>query len=875
VLTRSESATASEHPAPGSGRDEAEWRERLLWGAGVTVAFIVATVVMTWPFAAKMGSSTPGGGDPLLQIWIARWVQHALVTNPLNLYDANIFHPYTNTLAYSDSNIPAAILSAPLYLLTGNAILAVNLLVLGTFVLAAGGAYALTVALTGNRAVGVVVGLAYAFLPYRYAHIFHLNQLGHAWTPWVLAALVLLVQRLGTRDHAWRLAVGFGALMGVQVVTSFYVAFQLAFAVAIALIAAVVAAPQARTPRFLAHLAVAGAVALAIILPLALPYLQVRDELGLERTVREAERYSATPTSYFRVTGENRVWERLARRGGSEDILFPGGVALVGAALGLAAWRRRPALTTAAVVLGAVAFVISLGPTWLPAEGGTRPLPYRFLFDYFPFFKAMRVPARFGVLANFAIVVLAASGFAWAWELLRARLRPEIARYVGTGATALLALLVLVELRAAPIPLEAVDRSDTAAAPYRWLAEQDDEGAVMEFPVTELGQGERPITLAMYWSTLHWKPLVQGYSGFAPPSLEIIQNTFIGDMKRPDGSVAETVSFVTKDNVGVMQDLGVRYIVLHQFRYKRGDWPIVVRYLEETGVVERAGEFGEATIYRLQPREGQAALQRANLAIFAPTLATPGQFWEPTVVARNATNGLSVLSFKGRLRLTTTWRDESGREVRRDTTPLNLPNLLPPGDLYCSVRLCPAASGDNAPPPEPGQEAVRLFPDRPGRYTVEFALVGDTTTTQTLAVEVTASARDPEPDGPPIAFVSATAFGDSFAPGTTVGLSLEWLVRRQPTENLTLFAQLIGPDGKVWGQYDAPAGWTSHYSSAWQPGEQIVLPWYIPLKPDAPPGQYRLIVGMYRRTPTGIVDVNLRYPDGDLPRYTVGEVTVR
>jgi hypothetical protein len=830
---------------------------------------------MTWPFAAKMATSTPGGGDPLLQIWIARWVQHALVTNPLHLYDANIFYPYANTLAYSDSNVPAAILSAPVYLLTRNAILAVNLLVLGTFVLAAGGAYALAVALTGNRAVGFLAGLAYAFLPYRFAHIFHLNQLGHAWTPWVLAALVLLVQRLGFRPSAWWQAVAFGALMGVQVVTSFYVAFQLAFAVGIALVAAVVAAPQARTWRFLAHLAVAGAIAAAIILPLALPYLQVRDELGLERTVREAERYSATPTSYFRVTGENRFWERLPGRGGSEDILFPGGVALVGAALGLLAWRRRPALTTAAVVLGLIAFVISLGPTWFSDDGSPTPLPYRFLHDHFPFFKAMRVPARFGVLADFAVIVLAMSGFAWVWELLRERLRPEITRYVGLGATALLALLILVELRAAPFPLVEVDRSETAAAPYRWLADQPDEGAVMEFPVIELGKGERPVTLAMYWSTLHWKPLVQGYSGFAPPSLEIIQNTFIGDMKRPNGTVAETVSFVTKDNIGVMQDLGVRYIVLHQFRYKREDWPVVLKYLEETGLVERAGEFGETTIYRLQPREGQDELQRANLAIFAPTIATPGQFWEPTVVARNATNGLSVLSLKGRLNLTTTWRDESGRQVRRDTTPVNLPTLLPPGDLYCSIRLCPAASGDNAPPPAPGEEVLRLYPDQPGRYTVEFALTGDTTFTHTLEVEVTESAPAPAVDGPPVAFVTATADSDTYAPGATVSLGLEWAVRRQPTEEYTLFAQLIGPDGKVWGQYDAPAGWTSHYTTAWQPGEKIVLPWYIPLQPDAPPGQYRLLVGMYRRTPTGVERVVLRYPDGDRPEYWVGELTVR
>ena len=113
---------------------------------------------------------------------------------------------------------------------------------LGTFVLAATGIYALVGLLVGNRAVAFVAGLAYAFLPYRYAHIWHLNQLGHAWTPWALFALVLLIQR-----GRWRHAIAFGLLVAVQVLTSFYVGFQIAFAIAVVLIVAVVAAPRVRT----------------------------------------------------------------------------------------------------------------------------------------------------------------------------------------------------------------------------------------------------------------------------------------------------------------------------------------------------------------------------------------------------------------------------------------------------------------------------------------------------------------------------------------------------------------------------------------------------------------------------------------------------
>jgi hypothetical protein len=69
--------------------------------------------------------------------------------------------------------------------------------------------------------------------------------------------------------------------------------------------------------------------------------------------------------------------------------------------------------------------------------------------------------------------------------------------------------------------------------------------------------------------------------------------------------------------------------------------------------------------------------------------------------------------------------------------------------------------------------------------------------------------------------------------GGVVGIALACEARARPSEDYTLFAQLIGPDGQVRGQYDAPAGWTSHYTAAWSPGERVALPWAVPL--DAGP----------------------------------------
>lgn len=829
----------------------------------VLVAYSLATVVMTWPYAAHLAIGVPPGEDPLLQVWISRWVQHALVTQPLHLYDTNAFYPLKDTLAYSDSNIPAGLLAAPIYLLTHNAILANNLLVLGTFVLAAAGAYALIGYLSGNRAAGFLAGLAYAFLPYRFAHLWHLNQLGHAWTPWVLLALVLLIAR-----PAWWRAVVLGVLLATQILTSFYVAFQIAIAVALVVAIALVVSPQARGGRCLAALTLAAGLALVIVVPLALPYLAVRDQQGLERTLEEAERYEAVPTSFLKVQQGNRIWSRLNEKHGGEDTLFPGALAFLGAIIGLVGYRRRPAVTAAALVLIVVGVVLALGPTWHPGAEPGPPLPYRLFFRYFPFFTAMRVPARFAILALFALIVLAGLGVAWAWERLAARLAPETRRVVGAAVTAVLALGILGELYSAPMPIVDVDRSPEVMAPYRWLAEQPDRDPVMEFPSQSDG---RAAATAMYWSTLHWKPIVGGYSGFAPRAHDELVNAFTSDLRRPDGTVAEQVSYVSPQNIGVLQALGVRYLVIHRYGYKREDWAPMIAQLEATGdAVEPAGEFGEAVIYRVRPAD--APLSPVTVALHAPALAVAGTFWEPAVVARNPTQQQAFFFIERPITLQTTWRDAGGRVVRRDTLPVKLPAVLPPGEFFCSVRACPTVPEAALPPTD--ANSLRLFPAKPGHYAVELALSGGVSVSQTFEVEVADSPKAGDADGPPLALVAAAIAAPTLAPGAALDVNLTWETRHQPAEDYTFFAQLIGPDGKVRGQYDAPAGWTGHYTSAWLAGERIALHWAVPLQPDAPPGAYRLLVGMYRHVPSGVERISLRYPDGDNPEFWAAELTV-
>lgn len=82
-------------------------------------------------------------------------------------------------------------------------------------------------------------------------------------------------------------------------------------------------------------------------------------------------------------------------------------------------------------------------------------------------------------------------------------------------------------------------------------------------------------------------------------------------------------------------------------------------------------------------------------------------------------------------------------------------------------------------------------------------------------------------------------------PGQWLRFQLLWTAGIIPAQDYTVFTQLIGPDGQVWGQQDNPphGGW--YPTSLWRPGEAVRDDYALRLDPHAPPGRYRLIVGLY------------------------------
>jgi hypothetical protein len=225
-------------------------------------------------------------------------------------------------------------------------------------------------------------------------------------------------------------------------------------------------------------------------------------------------------------------------------------------------------------VLGLLAAAwLSLGP--LPQSLG-RPLdiaaPYRLLFDYVPGFDGLRVPARFGMVVVFMLSVLAGYG---ATALARTRL--------GRRALAVLGALFLLEATCVPFvvngmtPLRDFNTPEArlytparAPAVYHAMAQQPADSVVVELP---LGPPDFDLR-AMYYSTVHWRPILNGYSGMFPPHYPRLQRALADIPRHPELSL---------EALGAS---GATHLILHEGAYRGSEGEDTAAVLREAGAVE-------------------------------------------------------------------------------------------------------------------------------------------------------------------------------------------------------------------------------------------------------------------------------------------------
>ena len=481
-------------------------------------------IALTWPQAAYLGSRVAAHHDATFSIWRLAWFAHQAPRAPLQLLDANIFYPTRGTLTHSDPTLLESIVAAPLFWLGLSPVLIYNLLVLGSFPLAGLGMYRLARRLGCAPAASLVGAAIYAFAPYRFEHYFHLELLWGAWIPWSLAALHALV-----RDPGWKAGVRLGLLVTLQMAASMYYGLFLVVTLAVftpVLLATEYMGGRAGLVRLIRSAAIAAAIAGAVGAGYRVAFSQAVGQLGV-RSLDEVTAYSAWPSSYLAAPGMNRLYGHVTSGFYRPELaLFPGAAALVLLVVGL--WP--PLNRTRLAYLPLLAFSAA-------ASMGVHTFVYR-LLHLLPPFQNVRVPGRFAAIALAAVAVLAASG---ASRVLSAISRPR----ARAAAAVLLIAVLAMEYASAPPLMEVTRRSPQVYTELRRLP----VGPVVEFPMPMSNALPGPDPSYQYWSTFHWFPLLNGYSGYYTEGYVRL----LDDLRRP-----ERLEWLRR-----LDRIGARYALVH------------------------------------------------------------------------------------------------------------------------------------------------------------------------------------------------------------------------------------------------------------------------------------------------------------------------
>lgn len=515
--------------------------------------------------------------DVHLFVWAYAWDWHALTTQPGALFQANIFHPAPDALAYSEHALAKLPITGPLLALSGNAVFAYQGDLLLTFALSGAALYALLRSVGAARGASFVGGLAYAFCPARLDSLYHTYLLAGQYLPLVLLFLDRTLFGERRRD-----AVAFGAFLLLQLLSSYYLAYQAVIALT-AWLVAVLWTTRGRLPwRGGVRVVVAGAVVGGVFVLVSLPYLRVRSSgaiFGYGGGFAEALiGVSNEPWRNFLVSPlllRASVVEPLTRGASA----YAGLVVLLLALLGLGRVPAEPPprrrLAAAALAIALAAWALSLGP-FLPLDGGRVRLPYWYLMEVLPGFDSMRVPSRFALSMMLGVAVLAGLGVD---RLLRVLDGRGARAWSGAATTALLAMLVCADFGLG------IERFGTRALRvgvdgpevYRRLAELP-PGPLLELPLP------RPDGLraseAMVHSTTHWMPLLHGSSGYLPPSLPIVTSVA---RRLPDADALELLGRLT----------GLRYVVLHRAALT----PAQRQRWQDPPGLDLVGRFGTDELY--------------------------------------------------------------------------------------------------------------------------------------------------------------------------------------------------------------------------------------------------------------------------------------
>ncbi len=567
--------------------------------------FSLAAIYITYPLIFHLGEYATGLGDELLIAWIQNWNIHAFMTNPLRIFDANIFYPYNNSLAFSETFITSSILSIIPSLVFGEPIVATNFTLFSSLIFLGFCTFILVNYLTKDFFPSLFSGFLIIFSPVTLDKAVHLQILSIQWIPLSILFFVIFLQKKG-KTQFLLMSMAFFVLQT-------YNSFLPGYFLVVLLSCISIFFYFQHKKKFLGYVTkknifIVGAGFLLIV-PIALPYFQVSAEHAFKRDIREAIHLALQPEDLFYSSSYSRFSYILNPiqaniKYTKKPDFKPGFLGLTLTLFSAVVlyvffkyFKKQDWIYKGLVVSGLVGLILSLGPALHLGRQTIHypfpiPLPYALFYYVIPGFQGLRNAFRWEMLFAFCMAV--ASG------LLLYRISKNWKKRKIFSVYPVLLMLIVIEFN---FPLQSVRVPEKKEFPavYSYIATTEPNSKIIEMPIYNWDMFPYSPTelLRVYYSTSHFRKTVNGASGFSPPRWQAIARELLSD-------------FPSDSSLLRLRKMGISYIIVHKDEYDRlhkekfsvdkksiGDGGFVVGQLNSDKRVRLKKRFGKDYVYQI------------------------------------------------------------------------------------------------------------------------------------------------------------------------------------------------------------------------------------------------------------------------------------
>ncbi len=522
--------------------------------------FFLAGIYLTFPLIFHMGNMATGYGDELVNAWIQNWVIHALYMNPLSVFEANIYYPYHDTLLFSETFITSSILAIPVRMLIGQPVATENFTLISSLTILGFSLYLLSYYLTKNFFASLLSGILVIFSPAALSNYTQIQMLDIGWAVFSILFFIVFIKSKKSRylgiSLFFFLFQSYNSILPGYFIVFSYVVFLLYY--------------WFFDNKHFQNLITTKNILLLILTlillsPLAITYYSISNQFHYVRDIRDTIHFALQPEdllygSYF-THFSNYLTSLPFNKYSQNNEFKPGYLGFVFTLLSIFAFyyfirnikNKKYFFINIFSIIALVGLVLSFGP-FLHINRHTIhkpfpiPLPYFFFYYLVPGFKGIRNSHMWEMLFIIAMAVAIALVINQVFE--KFSLQKKIL---------LIYLLLFVGIVAEfnfPIQLYKVPSINNFPKVYSWLATTSRNTSIIELPIynwnTSTYAGNE--IWREYYSTIEFRKMVNGYSGFSPPPWQI----FVENM---------LMNFPSASTINSLRKMHITYIIVHTDEY--------------------------------------------------------------------------------------------------------------------------------------------------------------------------------------------------------------------------------------------------------------------------------------------------------------------